>query len=156
MKALVLDPGKVTGAALVEWTDVEPLTVLWTRSIPGGCEGFVEWWRSLPRHRSLSGKEFSIVICELFEIDGTVTGVWSAEIQGAIKALWGEQTIWQRRDDKAALLPTEPARRAWFNRRGLRFKTSHELDSVTHATVFLKRLHHEPTLRHWWPKPVAP
>lgn len=146
MTALVLDPGKVTGAAMVEWSDDDPLSVLWTQSIPSGCEGFVDWFKEFD-HFSMD-----IVICELFEIDGTITGSWSPRIEGALMALWNGEIVWQRRDEKAALLPTEPARRAWFNRRGLRFKTSHELDSVVHALVYLKRMKHMPTLMKWWPK----
>lgn len=153
MRALVLDPGKVSGAALIEWDIDRPMEVLSTWAIPGGCEGFVAWWHMQPKHRSLSGKSWSIVISELFEIDGTVTGSWSPRIEGAILALWGNQVTWQRRDDKALIGKGEPARNAWLTSRGIRTKTQHERDAIVHGLVFLRRLHHLPTIEKFWPKP---
>jgi hypothetical protein len=151
--ALVLDPGRTSGAALIEWDVQAPMEVLSTWAIPGGCEGFVDWYKKQPKVRSLSGKPWSIVISELFEIDGTVTGTWSPRIEGALMALWGPQVTWQRRDDKALIGKGEPARNAWLSSRGLHARTQHERDAIVHGLVFLRRLHHRPTIERYWPKP---
>lgn len=154
MRALVLDPGKVTGAALIEWDVKSPMSVLTTWAIQDGCEGFVAWWSRQPKQKSLSGKPWSLLISELFEIDGTVTGSWSPRIEGALIALWsGPQIVWQRRDDKALIGKGEPARNAWLTSRGIHVKTQHERDAICHGLVFVRRLHHMPTLLKYWPKP---
>lgn len=150
--ALVLDPGKTTGVAYVEWGDDQPLRILWTDRTPDGAEGFVRWWL-----HGLWGRIESLdfIICELFEIDGAITGTWAPQIEGALMALWPWNVTWQRRDEKARLLPDEKRRNAWLKDRGLYAPTQHERDAVTHALVYVaKTLKHRPTLERYWPKPT--
>lgn len=149
--ALCLDPGKATGAALVRWGDYKPLTVLETWTIPDGCEGFISWWLRQPGELGTTRKRWSIVICELFEIDGTVTGTWAPEIQGALKALWGDPVVWQRRDEKAVIAKGEKERNAWLKWHGINLTTQHERDAVIHGLRFVRKQSHLPSLMHYWP-----
>lgn len=149
-RALVLDPGLVTGAASVRWGDHTGLEVVKTESIPDGCEGFIQWWYS---KRYLPFVDLDLVICEEFNIDGTITGTWAPEIQGALKAMWGGTIVWQRRDDKAVIRKGEPERNDWLASRGIHLKTQHERDAVCHGLVHARRIKHMPTLLKYWPKP---
>lgn len=138
------DPGISTGFAIAKMDDETPLTYILTETIKGGIDGFINWW-------DLQKNEYDLIVCETFVIDGTIAPTDSAQIEGAIKALWKGPVRWQGRGDKAALKATEPARREWFKERGMTFPNSHELDAATHLMVAAKRLRHFPTLREYWP-----
>lgn len=145
--ALCLDPGKVTGAAYVQWGRTQGLSVIATHAIENGCEGFIDWFRS--------HAPFQLIICEEFNIDGTITGTWSAQIEGALKAMWGSPIVWQRRDDKAVIRKGEPERNDWLASRGIHLKTQHERDAVVHGLVYARRQGHLPTIEKYWPKTAS-
>lgn len=149
---LALDPGLQTGWCYGHYSETEPFTILREGAIQGGCEGFIGWWHGSVLNTLPALDE---IVCELFVIDGTITGSWSPRIEGALMAMWDGPITWQTRADKAALLPTETARRAWFNRQGVRFRSPHALDAATHAVVLCKRRGHLPTIERYWPKPAA-
>lgn len=149
-RILALDPGLATGYAYAHFDEFSPLSVYETGVIPGGAFGIVNWLnsgRETPLHTA------DIVVCERFDIDGTITGTWSARVEGVVMAtlLDRQELVFQSRDDKAALLPTEPRRRAWLKERGFTFEATHDMDAITHLIVYLKRIRHFPTLMNYWP-----
>lgn len=150
MILLGLDPGKKTGYYFVNLEEDTPMEVLDHGVIEGGVEGFHEWW--------LDGSDVywqtDLIISEIFEIDGTITGTWSPQIEGALKVLWDGEIVWQKRDDKAALLPGEPARKKWLKEHGFQFDATHDMDALTHLIVYIKRhkTEHMASIREWWPE----
>lgn len=148
-RLLGLDPGLRTGFALFEYGPRRAAELVESGDVPNGLDGFLEWW---PTFRN--GYQVDEVVCEKFIIDGTIIGTWSAQIEGALKALYDGPVTWHTRGDKAGLRPGEPQRRAWFRAAGIRFDSSHALDAATHAIVLLKRRAHMPTLERYWPKPA--
>lgn len=151
MRLLGIDPGLSTGWALFAYTEKLPATLVDSGQVKGGVEGFIDWWPTL-----VNDYRVDELVAERFIIDGTVTGSWAPQIEGALKVLAaGKPITWQTRGDKAALLPTEPARRQWFRNAGIRFDSDHSLDAATHCMVLLKRRRHLPTLSAYWPKRSA-
>lgn len=154
MKLLTLDPGLSTGYSIWEtrsYFDSSDLELMETGVIEEGCEGFIDDWR----YKGI-GTKTDRVVCERFVIDGTHTGVWSAQIEGALMALYDGPVIWQLRSDKATLFNQEfggdagqTERFAWLRERGFEGE-GHELDAITHALVWAKRMGHIPTLRKYW------
>lgn len=151
MRILSLDPGLASGFALGEFSDTQPYTVVSHGVVDGGCEGFIDWVRP-----SCYLDIADVVVCERFVIDGTHTGVWSPQIEGALMALSPTRVVWQLRSDKATLFGQKLAgdrgqteRFNWLRGQGFEGE-GHTLDAVTHALVYLKRLEHKPTLRKFW------
>lgn len=143
------DPGLVSGAAIGHYDDDKPYKVLQTWSIPDGLDGFIEWIRTAVITQT------DEVVVERFVIDGTITGVWAPQIEGAIAYLasrTGFNITWQLRTDKTMLTAGDQAKRnAWLKAKvphGM--TTQHERDAVTHALVYLKRKRHLPTLKEFW------
>lgn len=144
------DPGLATGAALGEYTATEPYRLLSTWAIPNGLDGYLDWLESYG-----PGK-WDDVVTERFIIDGTITGVWSPQVEGVL-ALLGRQEQFkvtgQLRTDKAALIRGNQSRRnAWIDERFPGLNSQHERDAVVHALVFMrrKRPRHLPTLREYF------
>lgn len=149
VRALLLDPGESTGMALARWSDDQGFQLIYSKTIPGGALGFIDWVK-------YDFNEFNadLCVCEDFKIDGTITGTWSPQIEGALMALWPRPIVWQGRDEKGSLLPGEPERNEWLKSRGFDLRTQHERDAVVHGIVYTaKRLHHLPTIEKFWPKP---
>jgi hypothetical protein len=75
------DPGLATGAALGEYDNNVPYKIHATWSIPDGLDGFIQWSES---QQWLDTDE---AVTERFVIDGTITGVWAPQIEGALAFL---------------------------------------------------------------------
>lgn len=145
---LGLDPGLSTGYAIAYWSDLHPLEIVEQGVIKDGCDGFIDWFKS----RAIP----ETVVAERFVIDGTMTGVWSPQIEGAIKALHSGTKVWQLRSDKATLFNQklkgdkgQTERFEWLRDRGFEGK-SHSLDAQTHLLVLAKRMKSQPTLRKYF------
>lgn len=153
-KVLALDPGLSTGFAISIVTPHAPVLFLKQGVIENGCEGFIDWWTAFYSARI---NDVDLIVCERFVIDGTHTGVWSPQIEGALMALAGVPIAWQLRSDKALLFGQtfkgdrgQTERFEWLRERGFT-GVSHELDAITHTLFWLKRQGHKPTLRKYWP-----
>lgn len=140
---LALDPGLSTGWALFSYHDREP-ELLSQGTIVDGVRGFAQFWRNLPWIPDE-------VVSEKFIIaPDTVGEGWSLQVEGALLALYDGGVTWQLRSAKADLVTgTETQRFAWLRERGFTGST-HELDAITHALLYLKRKRHVPTIRHYW------
>jgi hypothetical protein len=143
------DPGLDTGAALGEYDNNVPYKIHATWSIPDGLDGFIQWSES---QQWLDTDE---AVTERFVIDGTITGVWAPQIEGALAFLqhmYGFSITWQLRTDKTTLKAgSERVRNAWLKTKvAHKMTTQHERDAVTHALVYLKRKRHLPTLKEYW------
>lgn len=149
---LGFDPGKTTGFA---WFNDAELVM--TEAIPGGYDGFMEWWRE-----NVDGViDFAdrIVIERYIPVEGFrgIDQTYSLEIQGAIRALASVPVTLQPRSDKATLFNQaftgdkgERERAAWFRERGLNFLTPHEMDAATHVLVERKRARDVLFWRKYW------
>lgn len=142
--SLGLDPGKTTGFAMFCDT-----SMVAAGSIPGGFEGFVEWWFTergfAPRPQDMG----RLVIERYVPLEGFrgIDQTYSLEVQGAARTLAllaGIPVILQMRSAKATLFGQqetgdkgEAERRAWLAERGLVFDptTSHAMDAATHVLV---------------------
>lgn len=151
MRILSLDPGLASGFIVAELFDDKPLTLSSQGVIDGGCEGFLDWVKP-----GCYLEIVDTVICERFVIDGTHTGVWSPQIEGAVMALSPVPIVWQLRSDKATLFGQkqkgakgETERFNWLRERGFSGE-GHELDAITHALVWAKRSGHKPTIDKYW------
>jgi hypothetical protein len=142
------DPGFATGAALGYYDDETPYKIHATWSIPDGLDGFIDWLGSWGPTR------YDDVVVERFIIDGTITGVWAPQIEGALSLFAfqeGFNITWHLRSDKSMLTAgDEPTRNKWLKARFPDMKTQHERDAVTHSLVYLKRQRHLPTLKQYW------
>ena len=83
MLYLGLDPGVRSGLALVEATD-KRVDVLATWDVPGGAEGFLDWWEE----HSPTWREKPVVVIEAFILREGVHGVdiTPRDVIGAAKA----------------------------------------------------------------------
>ncbi len=142
LKRLGLDPGKETGWALFEDTNLHS-----SGSIDGGVYGFMNWWIGKEDLFNESATNLSIV-CESFTPEVGLGGkdqTWSLEVQGALKVLClqaGIKLKFQQRSDKASLFGQkfvgakgERERVDWLKDRGLVFDTTHAMDAATHVLV---------------------
>lgn len=148
---LGIDPGETTGWAVFKDEELDA-----TGIIVNGVNGFIEWTRTDIYFRSVSE-----IIIENFEIDGTITGTWSSEIIGAVRALrepWQKLFV-QQRAAKTELIGVRgltgdraQARRfAWLASHGFEdVGGGHNLDAVTHVLVRLKRARDRAAYRRYW------
>lgn len=162
-RVLAFDPGESTGWALFSYADRAPAELIDQGVIPDGVDGFIKWARSMPGHDLLVYAE--TIVYEDFVIDGTITGSWSSETIGALKALYavankqdeGHKLVKQTRQDKASLFGhkakttelRQTERFNWLRDRGF-IGVSHELDAITHALFYIKRQGHVPTIKRYW------
>lgn len=141
---LALDPGWHTGWSL--WRSPDLIAQGTTLD---GCEGFLEWWPSPPSE--------TVVVMEDYISDGSTAGrVWSSEVIGAVKALHRGPIVMQKRTDKANLFNQrskgdrgQTERFDWLRSRGFG-GTTHELDSITHALVYLKNRRDQGVIDRYW------
>lgn len=148
-RVIALDPGQTSGYAEFILGEKEPLQLVGQGVIEGGCPAFIDTFRLLGY-----GDRIDLFICERFVIDGTHTGVWSPQIEGALMAMAApdQEIVWHLRSDKANLTNpkhSETQRFNWLRERGFT-GTSHELDAITHGLVWAKNLRHVPTLKEYW------
>lgn len=149
---LGFDPGKTTGFA---WFSGPGLVN--TEAIPGGYDGFMEWWcENVDGVIDIADR---IVIERYIPVEGFrgIDQTYSLEIQGAIRALASVPVVLQPRSDKATLFNQaftgdkgEQERSAWFRERGLAFSTPHEMDAATHVLVERKRARDLAFWRRYW------
>lgn len=136
------------------------MTVNRTYVVPNGVEGFAALYGGSFRWSLI----FDVVVYEDFEIDGTKTGSWASEVIGAMKFITEptQRLVRQRRQDKwgvtgypseirnGSTQQRETYRFNWLRDKGFEGLSSHELDAITHALVFLRGEGHVPTLKEWY------
>lgn len=149
---LGIDPGETTGWAVFKDEELDA-----TGIITGGVEAFIEWANSAIYFRSVAE-----IIIEDFDIDGTITGTWSSEIIGAVRALRRpahQKLFVQKRAAKTELIgvrgltgdQAEAKRFAWLKAHGFEDAGGgHNLDAVTHVLVRLKRGRDRAAYRRYW------
>jgi len=152
MFILALDPGLATGVALFENENLIHQEV-----IEGGAVGFMKEFPDM--YEDIWGDEHKIIVERFIpseHIQGE-DGIHSNRIEGMIMVYTNNMHIvWQLRSDKALLFNQkkklgagETERFNWL--RGKGFKgSSHELDAITHALVYLKKKQHGPTIKKYW------
>ena len=139
MRVLALDPGGTTGWALFNNENLFSAGV-----IRNGLDGFRAWTAlAMPTHTHLVVEDFVVE-------PGFVGRPEASEIIGAAFALSPAKKYRQLRSQKATLINgTEAERFTWLRERGFGGMT-HELDAVTHALLFLRRMNHVPTIKKYW------
>lgn len=152
MFILALDPGLATGFAIFENEKLIHQEV-----IEGGEKGFLKEFPQI--YEDYKNTNHRIVIERFLpteQIRGE-EGIISNRIEGIVMALTNNQgIIWQLRSDKALLFNQknklgkgETERFQWLRRKGFK-GSSHELDAITHALVYMKRAMLEPAIRKYW------
>lgn len=152
MFILSLDPGLATGFAVFENEKL-----VHQETIENGEKGFL---KEFPQIYADYADTSHRIIVERFlpteQIRGE-NGIISNRIEGMVMALTNNQgIIWNLRSDKALLFNQkkklsagETERFQWLRSKGFK-GNSHELDAITHALVYLKRISHEPAIRKYW------
>ena len=138
---LALDPGETTGWAVFRGADLEA-----SGEMPYGLMGFLRQYRLLPDHE--------VIVVEDFVAEPNFVGrPTPSEIIGAVTALSSHRTVFrQARSRKATITGgnlTESQRFAWLRERGFS-GSSHELDAITHALIFLKHGRDSHALKKYW------
>lgn len=142
MRILGVDPGaQRTGVALIEVEDdsLPVLTAFW--DIPGGPDGFTEWWRHKPTSDLLVVEDYIIR-------QGVHTDHAALKIVGFLRAT-----------EPNAIFQTPAGRKvgvsdAALKRLGTYLPGEHNRnarEAVRHVTWFLKRTNHLPTQRVGFP-----
>jgi len=152
MKILSLDPGLATGVALFDNENI-----IHQETIEGGEKGFLKDFPEL--YEQIANEDHRVVV-ERFIPNEHVQGedaIYSNRIEGMVMVYTNNQgIIWHLRSDKALLFNQkkklaagEAERFQWLRRKGFK-GGGHELDAITHALVYMKRLHFEPAIRKYW------
>lgn len=150
LTVMALDPGRSTGWVIVEFRHDQhhPMQL-----VGGTVEGELE--EQLARlYDAYRRHEPDMIVIEDFIPDGTITGreaTYSTLIIGALKGImwanYGAPIILQPRSDKASLLNGTETQRYNALRKAGYTGTGHELDAITHALVYTKRLKHPATIQ---------
>jgi hypothetical protein len=162
---LSIDPGKNTGIALGYYDAISPYQLIARWQVHNGVEGFIEWWRREQPHHLMGVDEIVLEIFVLADNDFKAD-VTPLRIEGAIAALntTGIPIIEQDRTAKGSLTGYPPEAKTKAQRQRVRFDflKEHGLfvagtenddsnDAITHSLVSLKRRHHAPTIKKFWP-----
>lgn len=140
---LGLDPGKTTGAALGYLDAKTPLKIHRTWMIPGGNDGFLEWWHG---DFALEVKP-AVVVSEKFEkrvgvpfADWTPLGIEQSLASLQLNLVFQKPSV-------KAHVPDEVLKRAglWLPGAG------HDRDAVRHLLAYAKLTAHVPTVKSVWP-----
>lgn len=133
---LAIDPGVRTGAALVEVTEDSAPVLLGYWEIPGGLEGFQEWWALRP--------EYDTLVAEDFDHREGVRGV-----DHTPERILGWLSTWtpilQKPAGRKRAVPDDALKRLGLYLPGERQRNARE--AVRHAIVYLKNSGHRPTIR---------
>lgn len=152
MYFLALDPGLATGVAVFKNENL-----IYQDTIESGDKGFL---KEFPELYEEYRDEKHRVIVERFlpteQIRGE-DGIYSNRIEGMVMVYTNNLgIIWQLRSDKATLFNQkeklgkgETERFRWLRAKGFS-GNSHELDAITHALVYMKRISYEPAIRKYW------
>lgn len=141
MRALILDPGHMTGWALFH----EEILIA-QGVISGGRDGFIEWAKTqMPDH--------DVLVVESFIVEPSFVGRADAsEVVGAAFALSPAPVKREQlRSRKISLVRTknEAGRFAWLRERGFE-GMSHELDAITHGLLYLRAIGHRAAFERYW------
>jgi len=140
---LSLDPGGTTGAALVQVTKNSPPAVIWTRQIPNGLKGFLDWhWDEL------EDIDIDLIVCEDFTLREGVHGVDLSPVSiiGALEALYVLTPIVYQAPKIKPLCDDTRLKKMGFHTPG----KQHANDAVRHALIYLRNNKHMPTLEAGW------
>lgn len=143
---LAIDPGGTTGWALFHGCDL-----IACGEIPGGRNGFKEWaLASMPAHDAL--------VAESFIVEPDFVGRADAsEVIGVAYALSKAKVFREQlRSAKATLVRgSETHRFNWLRERGFDGST-HTLDAITHALLYLRAIGDADAVRRYWYTTKAP
>lgn len=137
---IAVDPGKLTGLALLSFDRVEQTLTL-EESVECDEQSVIPVFRRwLHRH---TGKGHPTIVCERFVINSrTVTNSaapWSLECIGAIKqamrdqGMTGEQIVWQSPANAKSVVPNDKLKRLGTWHRG---GAGHANDAIRHGVLY--------------------
>lgn len=143
---LALDPGGTTGYVYMRYESESLPHIVEVGQIPGGREGFINWWRS-------GGKEIaedSQIVCESFILREGIPGVnlEPCYVMGALEALARGQHIVYQKPTMKVYCDNDAMKRLGFYVKG----QEHARDAIRHAVAYLITVEkHTPTYRTGWP-----
>jgi len=137
MILLCIDPGAVrTGVALMYvFRDGAP-QVLETWLVPGGPDGFLEWWKTHPA--------YDVLVCEDYIVR-----------QGVHTSHAAQRTVGFLRGQDNVVLQAPAGRKtlvsdAVLKRLGL-YHTQRDIkEALRHGVLYLRSIRHTVTLKHGW------
>jgi hypothetical protein len=150
-RLLAIDPGFATGISLWRVPEDEPIERESYWLVPGGINGFLEWYL-------LAYPDFDFLVAEEFIQDGRTprVDVNALEIQGWLKG-WDKMNDWEIFWQRNAMKRHAPDKLlkqhgfyvtgkqvAWIDGKDVN-------DSFRHALAWAK-INHRPTLEFIWPK----
>lgn len=137
-KLLALDPGDTTGWAAF-WMDDETFDCEGSGNIHGGVFGFVDWWHDFAIPVINTAGPLTVVSEKFIVRPGFVGDSEALKIEGALAALHGKNVRYQMPSQKATLFPKRTEAQRFRGLREMSYEgTSHELDAITHALLYLK------------------
>ena len=140
MRLLGIDPGVRTGVALLDVPTDQPPTLIFSDEIYGGLSGFSTWWDTRP--------DYDVLVCEDFILRQGLHGV-NLEPVRIIAFLEPYAPMMQPPAGRKKAVSDETLKRLGLYLPGEKQRNARE--AVRHAVVYLKRIHHVPTLRVGWP-----
>lgn len=146
------DPGGHTGWAIAGVPRILPIHFLDGGQIPGGVDGFVEWFLSdqMWKYPMLDADNEGVtVVSESFVLDGRTKfpDVTPLRIEGALSALLGPDTVVYQRNTAKGKVGDQLLRDSGLWLKGQR----HQNDARLHALAWAKT-NHAPTVRAYWPE----
>lgn len=147
---LSVDPGRRTGVSLVHYSQTTPATLLASWDVPGGVEGFFDWYRE----NEPAG--LTHIVFEGFDLREGKYGVdlTPVEVIGAVKILALELEIPLHEQPPAGRIKAvsdDVLRKFDMYESGKAHRNQKE--SNRHALWWLKKEKHRPTLlKGWGPK----
>lgn len=142
-RVLCLDPGGTTGAALIEYNEENEPTVLFTKQINNGLQGFLNWhWDELEL------LDFDTIVCESFTLREGVYGVDLSPVYiiGALEALYPLHDIIYQAPSTKPLCDDERLKNMGLYEPG----RGHAMDALRHGIIYLRNKKHKPTLQLGW------
>lgn len=147
------DFGETTGAALGFFGPNVAYDLRAAWEIPGGLDGFIDWWRSF----DISVSTYDTVVAEKValnpgEINLFVPDLTGVPIEGALAVLSPVPVVWQLRGIKSNVPD-------WILQEHELWQTGSELnhtdgrdanDAIIHALAYLHAMEHLPTLQKYF------
>lgn len=155
-RILWLDPGVQTGVCLF---NTDTLKVELFKIIPGGRQGFQDWWETFGSNYNRPGYDsrltYDILGCESFELEEGTHGVdlEPVAIIGYLKSL-GIDIKWQRRNQrgKGKLIHISVLKRAGLYPPRGELGEGHQVAALQHLLAYLARQRHLPTIELLHPR----
>lgn len=162
---LSIDPGLNTGVALAYFDDVTPYTLRERWQVHGGPVGLDRWLDA----GGFQGADVLVVEKFILARNDFAADLTPVQDEGVIMAAADRARLpilWQPRSDKGRLTGYSEKAKAGTKtqRQRERFdflerfgmyaagtENDDSNDAITHGLVYLKRIEHLPTLRHFWP-----